>query len=555
MRFLKTYILASAALLLSSCLEYNMSYPRILAEFESFEVENALNVQIDPSAMTVTVALDETADLSAVKVTSAGLNDKAFFKDGNFPQVLDLTSPYQVVLSLYQDYRWTIKGVQDVERYVTCSNQVGEASFFPEKCEAYVYVSMSQRLKYLTVESMKFELTGSEIVSTTGYETVDNVVTEVTKQCAFPMVLDCTNARKFAVQTRDGGVKEWTLTAIPVEVPAQITSVAAWTWSADIYATYDGTSEPPVITYKKVADSEWLSVPEENITIDGINYNVHLVGLEQATEYEVKLYFNGEELPGTTFTTGTPAQLPNFNFDQWWSPNNGGLWYPYAEDAAETVWDSANAGTASFGLGSSTVPETEDVKSGKAVRMTSKFVAVKFAAGNLFTGKFNSVIGTSGADLDWGVPFTSKPKALKGWYKYNPALVNYVENKKVADPKTYDQGQLQVLLVETDCPYRVLPVKTGDKTTNGPTYKDETKIVDLDTDMTIIARGIVNLSISDADGDGKAEWMEFELPLEYRDFRTPTYVIVTAASSYLGDYFTGGDGSVLLIDEFEFVYE
>ena len=176
-----------------------MSYPRIRAEFESFEVENALNVQIDPSAMTVTVALDETADLSAVKVTSVGLNDKAFFKDGNFPQVLDLTSPYQVVLSLYQDYRWTIKGVQDVERYVTCSNQVGEASFFPEKCEAYVYVSMSQRLKYLTVESMKFELTGSEIVSTTGYETVDNVVTEVTKQCAFPMVLDCTNARKFAV--------------------------------------------------------------------------------------------------------------------------------------------------------------------------------------------------------------------------------------------------------------------------------------------------------------------------------------------------------------------
>ena len=125
----------------------------------------------------------------------------------------------------------------------------------------------------------------------------------------------------------------------------------------------------------------------------------------------------------------------------------------------------------------------------------------------------------------------------------------------MADPKTYDQGQLQVLLVETDCPYRVLPVKTGDKTTNGPTYKDETKIVDLDTDKTIIARGIVNLSISDADGDGKAEWMEFELPLEYRDFRTPTYVIVTAASSYLGDYFTGGDGSVLLIDEFEFVYE
>lgn len=555
MRFLKTYILVSFALMLSACIEYDMSYPRTLAEFTEFEAEGAENVVIDPSSRTVTLELDEASNLYAVKVTSFALNEKAFLRDGDFPQVLDLTSDFKVVLSMYQDYDWTIKAVQEVERYVKCANQVGAASFNPERCEAYIYVSMSQRLKYLTIDSMKLELEGSEVVTTTGYETIDNISTQVTKDCAFPMILDCTNARKFAVKTRDGQVKEWTLTAIPVEVSAQITDVAAWTWSADIFATYDGTSEPPVMTYKKTADSEWLSIPEENIIIEGINYNVHLAGLEEATEYEVKLYFNGEELPGVTFTTGIPAQLPNFNFDQWWSPNNGSLWYPYAEDAVETIWDSANAGTASFGLGSSTVPETEDVKSGKAVKMTSKFVAVKFAAGNLFTGKFRSVIGTSGADLDWGVPFTSRPKALKGWYKYSPALVNYVDNKKVNDPKDYDQGQLQVLLIDTDCPYRVLPVKTAGKTTNGPTYKDETKIVDLETDETVIARGIVNLGISDADGDGQAEWMEFELPLEYRDGRTPKYVIVTAASSYLGDYFTGGHGSVLMIDEFEFVYE
>lgn len=532
-----------------------MSYPRILAEFVTFEVEGAVSVDVDPSTRTVTVSLDEISDLDAVKVTSVELNENSFFKAGEFPQVLDLTSPYQVTLSMYQDYDWTIKGVQHVDRYVRCANQVGSASFNAERCEAYIYVSMSQRLKYLTIDSMKLELEGSEVVSTTGYETIDNVSSEVTKDCTFPMVLDCTNARKFAVRTRDGKVNEWTLTAIPVEVAAQITDVAVWTWSADVFATYDGTSEPPVITYKKVSDGEWLSVPEENITIDGINYNVHLAGLEEATEYEVKLYFNGEELPGTTFTTGTPVQLPNFSFDNWWSPNGGGLWYPYAEGAVETIWDSANAGTASFGLGSSTVPESDDVKSGKAARMTSKYVAVKFAAGNLFTGKFNSVVGTSGADLDWGVPFTSRPKALKGWLKYSPALVNYVDNKKVSDPNTYDQGQIQVLLIDTECPYRVLPVKIDGKTTNGPTYKDETKIIDLATDKTVVARGMLTLDISDVDADGQADWIEFDLPLEYRDCRKPTYVIVTAASSYLGDYFTGGDGSVLLIDELEFIYE
>lgn len=532
-----------------------MSYPRILAQFESFEVEGAVNVDIDPTTQTVTVYLDELSDLKSVKVTTVGLNENSAFSDGEFPQVLDLTTPFHVILSMYQDYEWTIRGVQNVDRYVTCANQVGTASFNAERCEAYIYVSMSQRLKYLTIDTMKLELEGSSILTTTGYETIDNLSTQLTKDCAFPMVLDCTSARKFTVRTRDGQMKEWTLTAIPVEVAAQITDVAAWTWSADIFATFDGTSEPPVMTYKKASDTEWLTIPEENITVDGINYNVHLSGLDEATEYEVKLYFNGEELPGTSFMTGTSAQLPNFSFDNWWTPNGGGLWYPYAEDATETVWDSANAGTAGFGLGSSTVPEEEDIRSGKAVKMTSKYVAVKFAAGNLFTGKFRSVVGTSGADLDWGVPFTSKPKALKGWYKYSPALVNYVENKKIADPKNYDQGQIQVLLVETDSPYRVLPVKIDGKTTNGPTYKDETKIIDLETDKTVIARGVLNLNISDSDGDGQAEWLEFELPLEYRDYRKPTYVVVTAASSYLGDFFTGGDGSVLMIDELEFVYE
>ena len=113
-----------------------MSYPRILAEFVTFEVEGAVSVDVDPSTKTVTVSLDEISDLDAVKVTSVELNENSFFKAGEFPQVLDLTSPYQVTLSMYQDYDWTIKGVQHVDRYVRCANQVGSASFNAERCEA-----------------------------------------------------------------------------------------------------------------------------------------------------------------------------------------------------------------------------------------------------------------------------------------------------------------------------------------------------------------------------------------------------------------------------------
>ena len=37
--------------------------------------------------------------------------------------------------------------------------------------------------------------------------------------------------------------------------------------------------------------------------------------------------------------------------------------------------------------------------------------------------------------------------------------------------------------------------------------------------------------------------------------RIPKYIVVAGASSRYGDYFTGGRGSVLLIDEFELIYD
>ena len=521
-------------ILCASCMEYDMSYPRTLAEFTQFAVAEAEDIVIDPASRTVNITLKESADLASVKVDSLKLNDKAYFKDGDMPSVLDLTSPYKVTLSMYQDYVWTIKAQQPVERYVRCVNQVGSAFFDVDNKEAYVYVSSSQRLKNLQITDMKLALEGSKIISADGQE------------LEFPLVMDCTNKRTINVLSR-GNQIAWTLTAVPVLVPATITNIAAWCWSAQVYATFDGTSEPPVVMYKKVSDEQWINVPEECIIVDGINVTASIDGLEEGTEYEVRLLFDGEELPGETFVTDRPFQLPNMNFDQWWL--DGAVWYPYAQDALESdrVWDSANKGAAQF-IGSSTTPEENDVISGKAVKMVSKWAAVKFAAGNLYTGHFNGLVGLSGADLDWGVPFTSKPKALKGWYKYDAKPITRKNNAEV-QPTEMDKCQLQVLLIDSERPYKILPVNGM----NGPTY--DGNLLDLETEPSVIARVIVNLDGTDADGDGNAEWVEFELPLEYRDYRTPKYVIVTAASSYLGDYFTGGEGSTMYIDEFEFLYE
>ncbi|MBQ8854847.1 MAG: PCMD domain-containing protein, partial [Bacteroidales bacterium] len=37
--------------------------------------------------------------------------------------------------------------------------------------------------------------------------------------------------------------------------------------------------------------------------------------------------------------------------------------------------------------------------------------------------------------------------------------------------------------------------------------------------------------------------------------RKPKYIVAVACSSLYGDYFTGGQGSVMYVDEWEFMYK
>lgn len=57
-------------------------------------------------------------------------------------------------------------------------------------------------------------------------------------------------------------------------------------------------------------------------------------------------------------------------------------------------------------------------------------------------------------------------------------------------------------------------------------------------------------------GQSTTSYKQVEIPLEYRATnRTPKYIVIVAAASKYGDYFIGGEGSTLWIDEMELVYE
>ena len=58
--------------------------------------------------------------------------------------------------------------------------------------------------------------------------------------------------------------------------------------------------------------------------------------------------------------------------------------------------------------------------------------------------------------------------------------------------------------------------------------------------------------ILDKSTDG---WINVEIPLEYHTLtRKPTHIVVSAAATLLGDYFTGSADSVMWLDALELVY-
>jgi hypothetical protein len=155
------------------------------------------------------------------------------------------------------------------------------------------------------------------------------------------------------------------------------------------------------------------------------------------------------------------------------------------------------------------------------------------AAGNIYIGQFAKVAGL-GAELDWGYSFKSRPLALKGHYKYAPKTIDMVKDPYKDLKGQGDQCQIQILL--TDWPNR-FHINTSKK-----------QFVDMENDPNIIAHGSL------ISGNNDSGYVEFTIPLVYRSLRTPKYIVIVAAASRYGDYFTGGKGSVLKVDEFKLVY-
>ena len=323
------------------------------------------------------------------------------------------------------------------------------------------------------------------------------------------------------------------------DVDVEATSVNPWARFAAVEAKWYPSEQPEGLSfqYRKKSETSWTDYTGA-VSADPSSrtYSAEIRGLEPETEYVIRAVTAEDiETKELSFTTEPEGTIPNMNFDSWYQEDSA--WYPNS-DSGNFYWDSANGGTKTLKIYPTTPAEPENVYGGaNAAKLESKeAMLVGLAAGNIYTGKFIKAVMSltdPGAELDWGVPFTSRPLALTGYFKYSPVTVNKGDHNSMSG-KT-DIGQIQIMLTDWDAPFRV-------STASG-------KFVDPKTDQGIIAYGTLDLNST-------SSYEQFTIELDYRDLtRIPKYIVIVAAASKYGDYFTGGVGSTLYLDEFEFVYD
>lgn len=303
--------------------------------------------------------------------------------------------------------------------------------------------------------------------------------------------------------------------------------------------------------YRKAGESAWNEAvatgangaPRRTRANMGTAFTVTLTGLESGTTYEYKAFADDFESTNIqTFTTESKYIIPNASMEEWSTYLNGNKNIVFPGLGSEpTVWDSGNEGAA---LASETISDkSSDMKhSGSySARLESKYVFnLKMAAGNVFLGDFVKIDGMDGV-LSLGRPYNgSHPAKLRVWANYRPSsdmkgtgVSNYL-------PDGIDNGQIYVAL--TDEPIEIR------------TNKNNQKLFSTD-DPHVLAYGQVTWT-ANFGPDGDLE--QVEIPIEYFDraYTTKaTHLVVTCCASKFGDFYVGGKGSVLYLDDFELVYE
>ena len=540
---------------ITGCITNDIPYPVVVPHITSFDVANAVDVEIDSDNRVITVHFAETTDMRRVEVRSVEIDEQEASVVGNVVGYHDFTTPFKFTVRTYDDYLWTVRGVRNVNRYFTVKGQIGASVIDPYNCRAVATVGVKADLADIEVTSLKLGPEGL-----TDYS------------LSLSQMKDFTDGLSIEV-TAFGLTEVWNLFIEQTELSVEISKVNPWTKEA--YVTSLGVAGVENgFFYRKKTGQEWIRVPETDITADGRTFTAHIKGLEPETSYEVYAISGEDKTEVKEFQTAPAAELPNASFE-YASKVAGKDYYKFYDpdcgvaDGAFMFWGSGNGegsegvnGSANMGIVITYIDTNDKVDGKQSVRAQTSQMAGILAAGNLFTGQFAGLVGTSGGKVNFGRPWTARPKALKLYCKYSTGPMDIVKESppgvNLVKGETYDRAEIKVAFGYWD-------YKKYGGTKNSPVHIDTTNpstFVDFNSDKSTVGNGNLTLyhdgySLNGAQMTKAAtdQWVEYTIPINYRDIDTlPTHIIISCAASQFGDYFSGCSSSKLWLDKFELLY-
>lgn len=530
-------VLVLGILFLSGCIKNDLPYPVVELKINSISAEGLIGEPvINEAERTVTLQLQEQTDIQNVKINAVEYTEQTT-PSKDIVGTHDLRSPLYVTLSLYQDYEWQIKAKQNIERKFTVEGQIGATEWNVQNRSATAYVGFEDRSN-VTVTELK--LAAADIST---YEW-----TEGSNPNDFSTV-------RYVYVTCHGRTERWDLYVKTTDVVVDIVQADAWAKMMWLYG--EGLSGTDLgFKYRQKGSEEWLVA--QDVKVDGGSFSTCVKGLQELTEYEVMAYSGDDISAVQSVVTESSTPLEDGGFESWATIKK--IVCPYLSEES-AFWGTGNPGAA---MVSATVTDKcDDVRPGSegqySAKLMSQFANMagigKFAAGNLFVGKYIATVGTNGI-VGFGRKFVSRPAALRFWIKYNCGAIDRIGTLPTGSELQIgdnDTGSVFIALGDwTKEEYGV----DADGEIKGS--DDSPVIIDTRNKATffnpqseaVIAYGelILNKSIG--------EWQQVTIPLEYvTTSKVPTHIVLVASSSRLGDYFTGSTQSVMWLDDMELLYE
>ena len=557
-RYLKTAFAAAAALLAASCISNDIPYPVVELRIANVEGEGFSVSENNVTSRVVTLTLDEATDIRNVKIDAVTYDAVVHSIELNKAELLDqvrssqeltgtfnLLSPIYTTLSLYQNYDWTIRAVQTIERRFSVTGQIGATEIDTENRIVRVYVPDDTDLGHIEIEELKLgpaeittysptleELSGSSFESVHFVDVTCHGVTE-----RWMLYVETTNV-KVALREADLWQNTGTVTALI---------------SADEYAS------GAALEYRIKGDTEWQPMQESGYDAGILTATIapewktetnpngltvyKLVpkkGLFAGHTYEFRLLVGGSE-QGAPLEYTAPAgnTIPNGDM----------------EDASMSCWTQNNKTAEFWGSGNNTFTKGLCTQASFAGGTRAKLQATSamgvLASGNLFTGLFQKDLITRGV-VSFGQTYAwkARPRALKVQYFAEHIGPVDIDKKFGAPIGMGDQDRARIMVAIVDWNAR-REVGSGTEPPTGTWDPQEAASTE---QGKIIAYGSLFIDESST-GD---RMIDTELELHFYDREAKPsglyQLVISCSTSAYGDFMTGCKSNVLYIDNFEWAY-